>query len=143
MARRRTRIISGCGSAAPLPASQCPARGASRFSHAAATAYTWQTSAVLLRTVTTLLRTATAKGYSSNEHHLENLLRARDSKKIPQFLKLETPNILNSAIFPQAEIASLRTEFCNALDKTSEELLALTIKASNLKHRRQSSSKSS
>lgn len=68
------------------------------------------------------------KGYSRNKHHLEVLLRAKDSKRLPQFLKLETPDI-NSAIFPQEEIASLRTEFRNALDKTSEELLALTIKA--------------
>ena len=56
------------------------------------------------------------------------LLRARNSKRIPQFLKLETPDI-KFAIFPHEEIASLRTEFRNALDKISEELLALTIKA--------------
>ena len=56
------------------------------------------------------------------------MLRARNSKRIPQFLKLETPDI-KFAIFPHEEIASLRTEFRNALDKISEELLALTIKA--------------
>ena len=40
----------------------------------------------------------------------------------------DSPDI-NSAIFSLEEIASLRTEFCTALDKTSEELLALIIKA--------------
>lgn len=67
------------------------------------------------------------KRYSRNKHHLEVLLRAKDSKRVPRFLQLETPEI-NSTFSPD-EAATLKTDFRQVLDKASEELLALTIKA--------------